>query len=237
VGYGFARGGGVAMNVLRKTGKLLLRYFLAGAFAILPLVVTIGIVIWVAGFLQRFLGPDTLIGRLVGNLGWRYSQEDKTLAYIIGWAIVLGLVFLLGVAVETGAKRLLQAVTDAVLIRVPVVGSIYNTSKQLVSMLDRQDQADLKGMSVVYCVFGGERGTTFLALLVSPQVYLIDGRECQIVIVPTAPVPFGGGLLFVPTECIRPADMSVDGLMSIYVSMGVTAPQFMPQAIKAPAAQ
>jgi uncharacterized membrane protein len=224
------------MSIFQTFGKRLLRYFLAGAFAVLPLVVTIAIVIWVAGFLQRFLGQDTLVGRVVRNLGWQFSPEDKTLAYVMGWAVVLGLVFLLGVAVETGARRLLQATTDAVLNRVPVVGGIYNTSKQLVSMLDRQDEADLKGMSVVYCIFGGAQGTAFLALLVSPQVYVIDGREHKIVIVPTAPVPFGGGLLFVPTECIRDADMSVEGLMSIYVSMGVTAPQFMQQSIKAAAA-
>jgi uncharacterized membrane protein len=225
------------MSIYRKVGNRLLRYFLAGAFAILPLVVTIAIVIWVAGFLQRFLGLDTPVGRVVRNLGWQFSSEDKTLAYIIGWAVVLGLVFLLGVAVETGARRLVQALTDAVLNRVPVVGSIYNTSKQLVSMLDRQDHADLHGMSVVFCIFGGEQGVGFLALLVSPQVYTIRGRDCQIVIVPTAPVPFGGGLLFVPTECVQAADMSVDGLMSIYVSMGVTAPQFMKHSIKASAAK
>ena len=116
--------------------------------------------------------------------------------------MVLGLVFLFGVAVEMGARRLVQAMTDAVLNRVPVIGGIYNTSKQLVSMLDRQDPADLQGMSVVYCIFGGDKGVGFLALLVSPQAYSVGGRECKIVIVPTAPVPFGGGLLLVPSECI-----------------------------------
>lgn len=215
------------MNTLKGVGNRLARYFLAGAIAVLPLVVTIAIVIWVAGFLQRFVGPGTPVGRAVSNLGWQFSREDKTLAYLIGWAVVLAAVFLLGVAVETGARRMLQTLTDAILNRVPVVGGIYNTSKQLVSMLDRQDEADLKGMSVVYCLFGGERGAGFLALLVSPQTYKINDRVYQIVIVPTAPVPFGGGLLFVPVECVLPADMSVDGLMSIYVSMGVTAPQFM----------
>jgi uncharacterized membrane protein len=222
------------MTTVKAFGRRLLKYFLAGAFAILPLVVTIAIVVWVAGFVQRYVGPATPVGRRVGGLGWRYAPDDKTLAYVIGWVIVLALVFLLGVAVEMGAKRLLQALTDAVLTRVPVVGSIYNTSKQLVSMLDKQDQADLQGMSVVYCVFGGDRGTTFLALLVSPQTYFVNGRACKIVIVPTAPVPFGGGLLFVPVDCIFDADMSVDGLMSIYVSMGVTAPQFMQSAMAAP---
>ncbi|MHB8864832.1 MAG: DUF502 domain-containing protein, partial [Pirellulaceae bacterium] len=114
-------------------GNRLLRYFLAGAFAILPLVVTIVIVTWVAGFLQRFLGRGTPVGRLVRQLGWQFSPDDTMLAYVIGWVVVLGLVFLLGVAVETGARRLVQTLTDAVLNRVPVVGGIYNTSKQLVS--------------------------------------------------------------------------------------------------------
>lgn len=222
------------MTVLKMFGQRLLKYFLAGAFAVLPLVVTISVVVWVAGFVQKFVGPTTTVGRLVGTLGWRYAPDDRTFAYVIGWIIVLAFVFLLGVAVEMGARRLLQSLTDAILTRVPVVGSIYNTSKQLVSMLDRQDQADLQGMSVVYCIFGGDRGTAFLALLVSPQSYFVGGRECKIVIVPTAPVPFGGGLLFVPADSIQNADMSVDGLMSIYVSMGVTAPQFMQSALKQP---
>lgn len=215
------------MNTMKSVFKRLIRYFLAGAFAILPLVVTIAIVTWVAKFLQDYVGPQTTVGSWVQHLGWQFRPGSKILAYVIGWAVVLGIVFLLGVAVETGARRLLQSITDAVLNRVPVIGGIYNTSKQLVSMLDRQDQADLQGMSVVYCVFGGDRGAGFLALLVSPQVYHIAGRDYKIVIVPTAPVPFGGGLLFVPSDKVLDANMSVDGLMSIYVSMGVTAPQFM----------
>lgn len=217
-------------QALTHMGKRLLRCFLAGAFAVLPLVVTIAIVIWLAAFLHRYLGPGTPVGRIVQALGYRFSAEDMTLAYVLGWVVVLGLVFLLGVAVEAGARRFVQSMTDALLARVPVVGSIYNTSKQLVSMLDRQDTADLKGMRVVYVTFGAEQGAGFLALLVSPQTFDVQGRACQIVIVPTAPVPFGGALLFVPADCVQEAEMSVDGLMSIYVSMGVSAPQFMKPA-------
>ena len=40
----------------------------------------------------------------------------------------------------------------------------------------------------------------------------------------------GGGLLFVPADMVQPVDVSVEGLMSIYVSMGVTTPQFPPQS-------
>jgi uncharacterized membrane protein len=47
------------------------------------------------------------------------------------------------------------------------------------------------------------------------------------VLVPTAPVPVGGGLLYVPKEWVTPADVGVDGLTSIYVSMGITSHQYI----------
>ncbi len=49
-------------------------------------------------------------------------------------------------------------------------------------------------------------------------------------LVPTAPVPIGGGLLFVPEEWLSPAARSVEAVTSLYVSMGVTAPQHLPVA-------
>ena len=36
-----------------------------------------------------------------------------------------------------------------------------------------------------------------------------------------------GGILFVPAANVQDVDMTVDGLMSIYLSMGITAPQFV----------
>ena len=102
-----------------------------------------------------------------------------------------------------------------------------STSQQLVGLFERKKDADIQGMTPVFCVFGGERGTGVLALLVSPQRFHINGRYYNVVLVPTAPVPFGGALLFVPSNNVQSADMTVDGLMSIYVSMGATANQYI----------
>ncbi len=52
----------------------------------------------------------------------------------------------------------------------------------------------------------------------------IDGRRYFAVLVPTAPVPIGGGLLYVPVEWVKPADMGIEQLTEIYVSMGLTPP-------------
>jgi uncharacterized membrane protein len=40
-------------------------------------------------------------------------------------------------------------------------------------------------------------------------------------------VPIGGGLLYVPQEWVTLAEIGVEGLTSIYVSMGVTSHQHL----------
>jgi uncharacterized membrane protein len=220
-------------RLIRATLRRAGRCFLAGVFALLPVIITVAVIVWVAEYLARILGPDSILGDGIRRLGLHFAS-DATLAYLIGALLVLGLVFVVGVLVEAGARNLFQRVTEGVLGRIPLVGSVYGTSRQMVAMLEKKDDANLKGMRVVFCLFGGEGGAAFLALLVSPQRFRIRERDYQIVIVPTAPVPIGGGLLFVPAEAIHPTEMSVEGLMSIYVSMGVTAAQFLPPAAGRP---
>jgi uncharacterized membrane protein len=97
-------------------------------------------------------------------------------------------------------------------------------------MLERKEQTDLKTMSPVRCFFGGEGGPAVIALLATPETILLSGRKCHVVLLPTAPVPFEGGLFFVAAEWIRPASFGGEGLTSIYVSMGISAPQYFPAA-------
>jgi uncharacterized membrane protein len=212
------------LGILRRS----VRCFVAGVLAILPVVITVAVVAWVGNLVRQLVGRGTLIGAGLRRLGLEFASND-TAAYCLGVLIVLAVIFGIGVAVEAGARGLIQRLSDMVLQRIPLVGSVYGTSKQVVGMLSPNDAA-LKGMKPVFCSFGQEAGAGFLALLVSPQRYRMCGRDYQIVIVPTSPVPIGGGLVFVPAEVLQPTDLSVEGLMSIYVSMGITAGQFFKAA-------
>ncbi len=209
--------------------RALTRCFLAGLFTVLPLIVTGAVVIWVAGFLDRLLGPQTAAGRLLGRLGLTVA-DDSTTSYVMGWVFVLAVVFGVGVLVEMGARKFIHNSLDSLLARVPLLGGVYGTVRQLVGMMDAKGGSELQGMSVVYCTFGQETGAVFLALLPTPQVFHLGEIDYHAVLVPTAPVPMGGSLLFVPVGSVRPANLSVDAFMSIYVSMGVTGPQFLPSA-------
>ncbi|MFI4876503.1 MAG: hypothetical protein ACIALR_14235, partial [Blastopirellula sp. JB062] len=86
---------------------------------------------------------------------------------------------------------------------------------------------ELRGMQAVFVMFGKENGTGILALMPTADRYEINGVEYHGVYLPTSPLPMTGGIVFVPCDAVQPVEMSVDGLMSIYLSMGVTGPQFM----------
>ena len=83
-------------------------------------------------------------------------------------------------------------------------------------------------MSVVYCAFGGEGGAGFLGLLVSDHVYRFNGQACQIVYVPTSPVPMSGAVVFAAADSVHRVDMQVDDLMKICLSIGVMSPKVIP---------
>lgn len=197
---------------LRAILGRLVRLFLAGVFALLPVVITVGVIVWVADFVRRLVGPDTVVGEFLRGFGLHFVSND-TLAYVLGVALVLAVIFAVGVAAEHGARGLIQRLFDAILRRIPLVGDVYDTSKQVVNMLDQKDNAAMRSMQVVFCYFGKETGAGFLTLLVSSKPYRINSRDYLILLVPTAPVPVGGGLLFVPAEAVQPTDLTVEALI------------------------
>ena len=164
--------------------KKLGRYFFTGLLAILPLALTLAIAAWAIGFVGRIIGPETFPGKLLQRAVPFVSNQ--TLAYIVGWAFVLGAIFLLGILLESGAKRYFQSRFDALVKRVPVVGNVYETSRQLVQMLDSKSESEMKKMQVVFCFFGRETGAAFLALMPTPERFHIGGVDYHAIIIPSA---------------------------------------------------
>ena len=80
------------------------RCFLAGLLAVLPVVLTLAIVAWVAGFIHHYVGPGTPLGEALHSLGVQLGSEGLV-AYALGWVVVLVTVFLLGLLVQLGAQR------------------------------------------------------------------------------------------------------------------------------------
>jgi uncharacterized membrane protein len=147
--------------------------------------------------------------------------------YLIGVLIVLLLIFLLGLIVQTRLRGLLGHAVDALMHRIPLVRSVYDIIRKFVALIAQRDEDGMRSMSPVWLHFGGPGGAAVLGLLSTPEPVLLGGKPYLAVIVPTAPVPIGGGLLYVPQEWVTLAEIGVEGLTSIYVSMGVTSHQHL----------
>ena len=205
------------------------RTFIAGFLVLLPLVVTITVIVWVGTFIYGYFGPGSAIGRILISIGFNFSNSPVA-AYALGAVVVVGLVYLLGLSVESSVQSRVRQLIDSLMERIPLVGNLYDVTKRFVAIVDRKKEDGLKSMSPVWCFFGGEGGAAVLGLLPMPRPIVIGEQQYHVVLVPSAPVPVGGCLVYVPVEWVKPADFGVEALMSIYVSMGVTSPQTVASA-------
>jgi uncharacterized membrane protein len=202
------------------------RTFIAGFLVLLPLAVTITVIVWVGSFIYAYLGPNGAIGRILISIGFNFS-DSPAVAYTLGAVVVVGLIYILGLAVESRLESRVRRLIDSLMERIPFVGNLYDVTKRFVAIMDRKDQDGLKSMSPVWCFFGGDGGAAVLGLLPMPKPIMIAGERYHVILVPSAPVPVGGALIYVPAAWVKPANIGVESLMSIYVSMGVTSPQIV----------
>jgi uncharacterized membrane protein len=195
--------------------------WLAGLVVFLPLALTMGVLGWLIGFLNDYIGPDSVVGKFFSELGYSVAG-NSSVPYLLGTLMLVGAIYLLGLGVQLGLKRPLTKLLNLTVRRIPLIGGLYSFADKFVGLLD-QSQGDIGAMSAVWCFFGGD-GVAVLALAPSRDPISIEGRSYFAVLVPTAPVPIGGGLLYVPVEWVKPANIGIDKLSEIYVSMGLTPP-------------
>ena len=203
-------------------------YFVTGFIAIFPLLITLFVLKWIAGTVDVYIGPKTFFGKMLQSVGYKFSPwSNITLDYLIGVFIFLSAIVLLGMLLESGARKTMQLIAKRTVYQLPLVRAIYQTTDKFMALMPSSDMDNIKGMQVVFCRFGvGDSSAGSLALMPSPEVFKLGDQEYRIVIIPTAPIPVGGAMLFMPNSSIFPTDMSIDAFAGIFMSMGVTATPF-----------
>jgi uncharacterized membrane protein len=211
-----------------------IRTFISGLLALLPLAATLLLLTWVWQFLSKYLGPGSGVGQLLTSVGLGVT-ESELVGYLLGMLLVLVIVYVFGLLVERGLQRGAARLVNSIMLRIPVVRTIYDVAQKLVALFARKEGDELKSMAPVWLHFGGKKslessektGTAVLGFLSTPRPVHISGQLYLGVLVPTAPVPVGGGLLYVPPEWVEPAEIGMEAVTSIYVSMGVTSDQYL----------
>lgn len=195
--------------------------FATGLLFLAPVLLTLILLNWLSGYLIAALGPDTPLGQVLGKAGMFFTPSPLA-AFWAGIGMAALLVWVVGLAVQTRFRPQLEGGLDGLIARIPVLGPLYRPLAQFVRMMGSSPGGEMSGMSVVSVSFGDS--VEALALLTSPHVHDFGQGPRQLILIPTAPVPVGGGLLFVEPNRVKPVpSMGVDDLAKLYVTMGTLA--------------
>jgi uncharacterized membrane protein len=191
-------------------GRVLRRYFLTGLLVLLPMVVT-AFVLW-----RLFFALDDILGRFVETYIGRPVPGVGLVALI---AIILGI----GAIASNILGRRAIRFGERLVTRVPLIGWIYGTTKQLFSTIFEERS---KSFRQVVLVNYPHKGTYSVAFLTSESPESVQGELGDgfvTVFLPTTPNPTSGFLLVVPADEVVPLDLTVDEGLKLVISAGAIA--------------
>ena len=201
--------------------------FLAGLFAVLPLVLTY----WIISFVYNLVnGPaDRVIRQLIAEHllpGSRYFLEHQGGTVPgAGFVVTLLLILLVGIVVGNFFGQRIFALLDDVLLRIPVIKGIYQALRQAIQAV--QQMGDENGGSrfrqVAYVVLPGSEARVFGFV----TGHFMDGNGAPLtaVFIPNAPSVMSGFVIAVPDDKVVLApDLTVEQVMKMTVSLGLIPP-------------
>lgn len=171
--------------------------FIAGIVALLPVV---GLVITVVYF------ENTVAGVWLKNQGF----------YFFGMGILIATIFvyLVGLTVSTFVGRWLWRKFDVLLERLPILGSLYQTLKQILGY----GQGPKGLFQRVVFVSMESSNHRELGLVTREACDETAGRI--VVFIPNAPTPTSGRLLYVDPQLVQASNLTASQAMQLLVSLG-----------------
>ena len=185
--------------------------FLAGIFIVIPFGITIFILKFLFNFADGILGSH--LDSLLLYCGWSGG-------HIPGIGMITGavVIYLTGlVATNVLGKRLLK-LGDDLLTRIPLVKSIYTSSKQLTKVFKEGGSSYRRAVFIEW-PRPGVRAVGFVTAEVER-----DGEKYVVVYIPTMPNPTSGFALWFRECDVFDSGMTVEDAVKFVVSGGVVIP-------------
>lgn len=189
--------------------RVLRSKFLAGLLILVPIVLTAVALSWLFSFLDGFSRPlaTALFGRPLPG---------------VGFGVTIVVVFLTGFLFSSGPlRRLLDGLENALEV-VPVVGTVYGTTKKVLAGLGKEESRPAFQRFVLARLPGR---TTPGFLTGTFTLTRADGTQEALctVYVPTNHL-YVGDVVVVPVKDVIETDLSLEDGVSLILSMGASTP-------------
>ena len=178
----------------------------------LPIGITLVVLRFLFGITAELLVPVSrkIFGELPGSL-----------LLLISFAIFLAMIYGVGIVTTHVIGRRLIGFGERVIMRLPLLRTIYGASKQVVETFVKSDNTGFK--SVVLLEFP-RRGLKSLGF-VTGTIVDVSGKTYYKVFIPTTPNPTSGFFQLVPIEEAQQTNLEVEEAIKMIVSGGILSPQ------------
>ena len=203
-------------------GKLfqkLRRDFLTGLVVLIPIVLTVYLVWSVIAFIDKVIIPI---------IPPKYNPLDLFEVYIPGLGVILFLIVttFIGSLASGFIGRQTINLGEKILLRTPIVSTVYNSIKQIIQAVFKPDGTNFKQP----CLVEYPRKGVWAVAFISTETYgeikqKINQGSLVTVFLPTTPNPTSGFMLFIPKDDIIILDMSVEDAAKLIISAGLVMPE------------
>ena len=194
------------------------KYFVTGLLILVPLAITI----WVLNLIISTMDQSLLL------LPERWRPEAVVGFHIpgLGTFLTLLVIFLTGLATRNFVGKRIVWAWEALLVRIPVVRSIYSSVKQVSDTLFSSSGNAFRKAVLVQYPREGSWTIGFLTGVPGGDVRNHLQGDYVSLYIPTTPNPTSGFFLMVPRADTIELEMNVDEALKYIVSMGVVAPEY-----------
>lgn len=183
---------------MKETLKTILNYVLIGVIGFLPVALVFQIIVYVERVLKDF----------VLLIHGRYENPLVTIALFVA-AITLLAYF--GRQLKHDKAHLLYYL-EALIQRIPFIGSIYRVTRKLLSLFLTTEESQVR--EIVYVEY--PKDGMWVPAYVTNRI-----DDCYILYVPTSPNPTSGFTVMVHKSKIKLSNMNIEEVSSFVISVGV----------------
>lgn len=201
--------------------KSLRNAFVTGLIILLPL----GFTFIVLNFLLKTVGaPASRIFFSFVEPSLRQSQWINILLDTVSTLVVIIIITLIGLLSSYFIGRLIVNLTEALFTKLPFIGRVYNTAKQVVDAFNKEKKAIFQSTVLFEFPQPGTYAIGFLTSTSKGEIQRVTQTDLVHVFMPTTPNPTSGFLLIIPRDKVIDLNMSVTEGMKLIISGGAVTP-------------
>lgn len=206
------------------------KYLLTGIITLLPIALTVIVIVWVFNLLTRpFAGivEQMVIG--FENLFGLDVYKHEQLVYFASRLITLILLFfaliILGFIANKFFFRSLINVFNKILLKIPIVKTIYGVSKDITQGFIKTDKKLFSKATLVPFPFPETRALGLVSAPIPKKLAENLPKDSISVFVPTSPHPISGFLILTPEKETKDIPLTTEEVFKFLISCGTVYPE------------